>query len=42
VSYNVDVGRPPCALGWIEFEITPQRDQHDGHDAIRFKIRGTS
>lgn len=42
VSYNVDAGRSPCALGWIEFEITALRDQSGGRDEIRLQIRGTS
>lgn len=42
VSYNVDAGRSPCALGWIEFEITPIRSQANGGDALRLKVRGTS
>jgi len=47
VSYNVDAGRSPCALGWIELELTPLRIQHvmaDGgrEDRLKVKIRGTS
>ena len=42
VSYNVDAGRSPAALGWIEFQITPQRIYEDGQDRLRLKIRGTS
>lgn len=42
VSYNVDAGRSPCALGWIEFEITPHRVRTNGQDQIEFRIRGTS
>lgn len=42
VSYNVDAGRSPAALGWIEFEITPTRVRTDGQDYIRLDIRGTS
>lgn len=41
-SYNVDAGRSPCALGWIEYEITPTRVKKDGLDFVEFKIRGTS
>ncbi len=26
-SYNVDAGRGPCSLGWVELEITPRRVQ---------------
>lgn len=42
VSYNVDACRTPASLGWIEFEITPIRDCHDGKDEINFSIRATS
>jgi hypothetical protein len=42
ISYNVDAGRPPCALGWIEFEITPVRVRDDGQDFIEFNVRGTA
>lgn len=42
VSYNVDAGRPPCALGWIEFEITPVRRNVGGVRRIEFNIRGTA
>jgi len=42
VSYNVDAGRSPCSLGWIEFEITPVRVREDGNDYIEFRIRGTT
>jgi hypothetical protein len=44
VSYNVDAGRSPCSLGWIEFEITPVRvrSEEDKIDRIELKIRGTS
>lgn len=42
VSYNVDVGRPPCALGFIEFELTPMRKNEDGYSHVKVKIRGTS
>lgn len=38
VSYNVDAGRAPMSLGWIEFEITPIRVK----DAIELRIRGTA
>jgi predicted phosphodiesterase len=41
-SYNVDAGRSACALGWIEFEITPVRVRKDGQDMIELRIRGTS
>lgn len=41
-SYNVDAGRSACALGWIEFEITPLRIVKDGKDLIELRIRGTS
>lgn len=41
-SYNVDAGRSACALGWIEFEITPQRIRRDGRDITELRIRGTS
>ena len=37
-SYNVDAGRSPCALGWIEFEITPVRVG----DKTELRIRGTA
>lgn len=42
VSYNVDAGRSPCALGWIEFELTVSRVQAGGQDRIVVKIRGTA
>jgi hypothetical protein len=42
VSYNVDAGRSPAALGWIEFEITPIRIGAGGKDHIELRIRGTS
>jgi len=44
VSYNVDAARSPCALGWIEFEITPVRrtNRATKEDRIEFNIRGTS
>lgn len=41
-SYNVDAGRSACALGWIEFEITPRRIRKGKLDTIEFHIRGTS
>jgi len=42
VSYNVDAGRSPSTLGWIEFEITPRRSQKGDDDVIEFQIRGTA
>ena len=42
VSYNVDAGRSPASLGWIEFEITPYRNRQDDRDTVEFQIRGTS
>jgi len=39
-SYNVDVGRSACALGWIEFEVTPIRVCKDDQDIIELRIRG--
>ena len=44
VSYNVDAARSPCALGWIEFELTVvrNRSRDDGYDDLRVQIRGTS
>jgi len=42
VSYNVDAGRSACALGWIEFEITPHRVRSLGDDYVEFNVRGTS
>lgn len=42
VSYNVDACRPPNALGWIEFEITPMRSRNDGEDRLYLNIRGTA
>lgn len=42
VSYNVDAGRSPCALGWIEFEITPVRSQSKEGDTKSLRIRGTA
>ena len=42
VSYNVDAGRSACALGWIEFEITPKRVRVGNEDFIEFDVRGTS
>ena len=41
-SYNVDAGRSPASLGWIEFEITPVRVQKGDADTIEFRVRGTS
>lgn len=41
-SYNVDAGRSPCALGWIEFEITPVRVRAGDEDRVELRIRGTS
>ena len=41
-SYNVDAGRSPCALGWIEFEITPVRVRMGKEDRIELRIRGTA
>jgi len=41
-SYNVDAGRSPCALGWIEFEITPVRVRSGDEDRVELRIRGTS
>lgn len=38
VSYNVDAGRGPCALGHIEFEITPVKR----NGLLEFEVRGTS
>jgi hypothetical protein len=42
ISYNVDAGRSPATLGWIEFEITPRRRCTNGSDIIEFEIRGTT
>lgn len=42
VSYNVDAARSACALGWIEFEITPRRVRVGSDDYIEFDIRGTA
>jgi len=42
VSYNVDAGRAPASLGWIEFEITPVRVRVGGNDHLELRIRGTS
>ena len=42
VSYNVDAGRSPSTLGWIEFEIIPRRNCKKDNDEIFFEIRGTS
>lgn len=42
VSYNVDAGRSACALGWIEFEITPHRVRSMGDDYVEFTVRGTA
>jgi len=42
VSYNVDAGRSPSTLGWIEFEITPRRRQKGDDDVVEFQIRGTA
>jgi len=41
-GYNVDACRPPAALGWIEFSITPVRRHDGGKDRIELDIRGTS
>ena len=42
VSYNVDAARSGCALGWIEFDITPKRRRTNGDNCIEFQVRGTS
>jgi hypothetical protein len=42
ISYNVDAGRSPATLGWIEFEITPRRRVVNGSDTFEFDIRGTA
>lgn len=42
VSYNVDAGRPPAALGWIEFQITPRRYREGKHDLMQIQVRGTA
>jgi len=42
VSYNVDAARSPCALGWIEFDITPRRIRTGGDDRVEIGIRGTA
>jgi hypothetical protein len=42
VSYNVDAGRSPASLGWIEFEITPVRVRAGDEDRIELRIRGTA
>jgi len=42
VSYNVDAGRSPASLGWIEFEITPVRVRAGDEDHIELRIRGTA
>ena len=42
VSYNVDAARSPCALGWIEFEITPVRVKTNDNDYMETRIRGTA
>lgn len=43
VSYNVDAGRSPSTLGWIEFEITPRRCRANGAaDGIALDVRGTA
>jgi len=46
ISYNVDAGRPPCSLGWIEFEVTPKRIRNQStsnpYDYIELSIRGTA
>ena len=42
VSYNVDAGRAPMSLGWIEFEITPVRSQANDMDMTELRIRGTA
>ena len=41
-SYNVDAGRSACALGWIEFEVTPVRTRIGNKDTIELRIRGTA
>lgn len=41
-SYNVDAGRSACALGWIEFEVTPVRIVKGKKDTIELRIRGTA
>jgi hypothetical protein len=38
-SYNVDAGRGPCSLGWIEFDIT-LRYQTSGERKYYLDIRG--
>lgn len=46
VSYNVDAGRSGCALGWIEFEVTPRRTEErvggKRMEEVSLKIRGIS
>ena len=44
VSYNVDAGRSPSTLGWIEFEITPRRRiiRPNKGDFLYFDVRGTA
>lgn len=41
-SYNVDAGRSPASLGWIEFEVTPVRVHNGDADTIEFRVRGTA
>ena len=41
-SYNVDAGRSPVALGWIEFEVTPRRTTAGGQDFVYLHVRGTA
>jgi hypothetical protein len=42
VSYNVDAGRSPASLGWIEFEVTPRRRRNTGDETIELIVRGTA
>jgi hypothetical protein len=43
VSYNVDAGRSPCSLGWIEFDITITRPNNGNESRpVEVRIRGTT
>jgi len=41
-NYNVDAGRGPCSLGWVEFEITVNRKRKHAYDSgeTSVSIRG--
>lgn len=42
VNYNVDVCRSPVSLGWIEFDLTIERDCKQDEDEVKIKVRSTT